>query len=200
MDFSSVQNLGSSLPLVYLTAFIALLAGSAVIVGKQVIKNRVLENDLGKLEKRVLADDCTAQEYYALASIYLDKRLFVQAVKLLQKALKNKSAAADGESIAGGASRAIEANEFAPVHNALGYAYECQEQFDLAIRNYKEAIKQDPNYVTAMNNLGHAYEQKKLMSQALESYEQALALDPKNETADRRITSLRRRLVTTTNS
>jgi tetratricopeptide (TPR) repeat protein len=192
MDFSSVQNLGSSLPLIYLTAFIALLAGSAVIVGKQVLKNRVLENDLGKLEKRVLADDCTAQEYYALASIYLDKRLFVQAVKLLQKALKNKSTAAEGES--------IEANEFAPVHNALGYAYECQEQFDLAIRNYKEAIKQDPTYVTAMNNLGHAYEQKKLMSQALESYEQALALDPKNETADRRITSLRRRLVTTSNS
>jgi tetratricopeptide (TPR) repeat protein len=185
MDFSSIQNLGSSLPLIYLTAFIILLAGSAVIVGQQVLKNRVLENDLGKLEKRVLADDCTSQEYYALASIYLDKSLFVQAIKLLQKALKDKS---------------IEANEFAPVHNALGYAYECQEQFDLAIRNYKEAIKQDPGYVTAMNNLGHAYEQKKLMSQALESYEQALALDPKNETADRRITSLRRRLVTTTNS
>ncbi len=194
MDFSSVQNLGSSLPLIYLTAFIALLAGSAVIVGKQVLKNRILENDLGKLEKRVLADDCTAQEYYALASIYLDKKLFVQAIKLLQKALKNKST--EGELSAA----AIAANEFAPVHNALGYAYECQEQFDLAIRNYKEAIKQDPTYVTAMNNLGHAYEQKKLMSQALESYEQALALDPKNETADRRITSLRRRLVTTTNS
>jgi tetratricopeptide (TPR) repeat protein len=185
MDFSSIQNLGSSIPLIYLSAFIILLAGSAVIVGRQVLKNRVLENDLGKLEKRVLADDCTSQEYYALASIYLDKSLFVQAVKLLQKALKDKS---------------IAANEFAPVHNALGYAYECQEQFDLAIRNYKEAIKQDPGYVTAMNNLGHAYEQKKLMSQALESYEQALALDPKNETADRRITSLRRRLVTTTNN
>ena len=199
MNFSSIQDLGSSLPLIYLTAFIALLAGSAVIVGKQVLKNRVLENDLGKLEKRVLADDCTAQEYYALASIYLDKRLFVQAVKLLQKALKNKSTAAENESITEGASKAIDSNDFAPVHNALGYAYECQEQFDLAIRNYKEAIKQDPAYVTAMNNLGHAYEQKKLMSQALESYEQALALEPKNETANQRVTSLRRRLVTTNN-
>jgi tetratricopeptide (TPR) repeat protein len=198
MDFSSVQNLGSSLPLIYLTAFVALLTGSAVIVGRQVLKNRVLENDLGKLEKRALADDCTAQEYYALASIYLDKRLFVQAIKLLQKALKNKSTAAEAESIASGASKAIEANEFAPVHNALGYAYECQEQYDLAIRNYKEAIKQDPSYVTAMNNLGHAYEQKKLMSQALESYEQALALEPNNETANLRVISLRRRLVTTT--
>ena len=74
----------------------------------------------------------------------------------------------------------------------------CRDEDDVAIRNYKEAIKQDPNYVTAMNNLGHAYEQKKLMSQALESYEQVLALEPENETASRRVVSLRRRLVTTT--
>jgi tetratricopeptide (TPR) repeat protein len=181
MDFSSVQDLGSSLPLVYLVAFISLLAGSAVVVVRQVLKSRTLESDLSKLEKRVIADDCTSQEYYALASIYLDKKLFVQAVKLLQKALKDKTLAA---------------NDFAPVHNALGYAYECQEQYDLAIRNYKEAIKQDPVYVTAMNNLGHAYEQKKLMPQALDMYEQAVALEPDNEIANRRLVSLRRRLVT----
>jgi tetratricopeptide (TPR) repeat protein len=184
MDFSSVQDLGSSLPLIYLVAFILLLAGSAVIVGRQVLKSRTLENDLAKLEKRVVAEDCTAQDYYALASIYLDKKLFVQAVKLLQKALKNK------------AESDLDINDYAPVHNALGYAYECQEQYDLAIRNYKEAVKQDPNYVTALNNLGHAYEQKKLMSQALETYEQAVAIEPQNETANRRLTSLRRRLVT----
>jgi tetratricopeptide (TPR) repeat protein len=183
MDFSSVQDLGSSLPLIYLVAFIGLLAGAAVVVLRQVLKSRTLENDLSKLEKRVIAEDCTSQEYYALASIYLDKKLFVQAVKLLQKALKNKT-------------DELEPDDFAPVHNALGYAYECQEQYDLAIRNYKEAIKQDPVYVTAMNNLGHAYEQKKLMSQALETYEQAVAIEPKNEIANRRLTSLRRRLVT----
>jgi tetratricopeptide (TPR) repeat protein len=183
MDFSSVQDLGSSLPLVYLVAFISLLAGAAVVVLRQVLKSRTLENDLSKLEKRVIAEDCTSQEYYALASIYLDKKLFVQAVKLLQKALKNKT-------------DELEPDDFAPVHNALGYAYECQEQYDLAIRNYKEAIKQDPGYVTAMNNLGHAYEQKKLMSQALATYEQAVAIEPKNEIANRRLTSLRRRLVT----
>jgi tetratricopeptide (TPR) repeat protein len=180
MDFSSWPNLGTSLPIAYLIAFVALLSVSAVIVLRQVLKNRLIENELGKLEKRVKEADCTSVEYYALASIYLDKKLFVQAVALLQKALKDKS---------------IPANGFAPVHNALGYAYECQEQYDLAIRNYKEAISQDPSYVTAMNNLGHAYEQKKLNSQALEMYEQTLALDPKNETADRRVVSLRRRLV-----
>jgi tetratricopeptide (TPR) repeat protein len=177
MDFS---NLGNSLPLVYLLAFVVLLSGSAIVVLRQVLKSRTLENDLAQLEKRVKEPDCTSPEYYALASIYLDKKLYVQAVALLQKALKDKS---------------IPANGFAPVHNALGYAYECQEQYDLAIRNYKEAIGQDPSYVTAMNNLGHAYEQKKLAAQALEAYEQVLTLEPKNETAQRRATTLRRRLV-----
>lgn len=170
----------ANLPLIYLVAFVALLAGSAVVVLRQVLKNRAIENDLAKLEKRVKEPTCTGPEYYALASIYLDKRLFVQAVILLQKALKDKS---------------TEADNFAPVYNALGYAYECQEQYDLAIRNYKEAISQEPGYVTAINNLGHAYEQKKLTTQALEMYEKVLEIDPKNETASRRATSLRRRMV-----
>jgi tetratricopeptide (TPR) repeat protein len=65
----------------------------------------------------------------------------------------------------------------------------------MAIRQYKEAIKLEPEYVMAMNNLGHAYEQKKLMSQALGIYEQALELEPENETAKRRSLSLRRQLI-----
>jgi tetratricopeptide (TPR) repeat protein len=181
MDFPNLSDMVSSLPLVYLAAFVALLAVAGVVVTREVLKNRAIESDLAKLEKKVKSADCLAEDYYALASIYLDKKLFVQAVILLNKALKCKD---------------TNSNDFAPVHNALGYAYECQEQYDVAIRNYKEAIKQDPNYVTAMNNLGHAYEQKKLTSQALEIYEQALQIEPKNETANRRVESLRRRLVT----
>ncbi len=180
MDFPNLQDIVSSLPLIYLVAFVAILAVAGVVVVRQVLKNRSIESDLGKLEKKVKSPDCTAEDYYALASIYLDKKLFVQAVILLNKALKSKTTNSD---------------DFAPVHNALGYAYECQEQYDVAIRNYKEAIKQDPNYVTAMNNLGHAYEQKKLTTQALEVYDQALAIEPKNETATRRAESLRRRLI-----
>jgi tetratricopeptide (TPR) repeat protein len=67
----------------------------------------------------------------------------------------------------------------------------------MAIRQYKEAIKFKPDYVTALNNLGHAYERKKLTSPALEMYEEALKYEPNNDTAKRRSESLRRRLVTT---
>jgi tetratricopeptide (TPR) repeat protein len=89
----------------------------------------------------------------------------------------------------------IDPAEFAPIYNALGYSYFAQEQYDLAIKQYKKAIDLEPEYVMALNNLGHAYEQKKLTTQALEIYERALQLDDGNTTAKRRTESLRRRVV-----
>jgi tetratricopeptide (TPR) repeat protein len=88
-----------------------------------------------------------------------------------------------------------EAENAVLVHNALGYAYFAQDQFDLAIREYNEALKISPGYVTALNNLAHSYERKQLMPQALETYEKSLAAEPANETAKRRVESLRKRLV-----
>jgi tetratricopeptide (TPR) repeat protein len=175
MDFSN-QNL----LIVYLSAFLLLLAVAAFSILRQIIKTQRIENSLKKLEKKLKNESGTVLEYYELGSIYLDKKLYVQAVVMLQKALKADSA---------------ESPEVAPIHNALGYAYFGQEQYDLAIRKYKEAIKLEPEYVMAMNNLGHAYEQKKMTAQALDMYEQALKLEPNNETAQRRSDSLRRRLV-----
>ncbi|MGL4377140.1 MAG: tetratricopeptide repeat protein, partial [Microcoleaceae cyanobacterium] len=80
----------------------------------------------------------------------------------------------------------------------LGFAHFSQEQYDMAIRQYKEAIKFKPDYVTALNNLGHAYERKKLTSSALEIYEESLKYEPNNDTAKRRSESLRKRVVSTT--
>ncbi|MFM6159384.1 MAG: tetratricopeptide repeat protein, partial [Sphaerospermopsis kisseleviana] len=120
----------------------------------------------------------TAQEYYELASIYSEKKVFTQAIPLFQKAIK--AAEEEGE------------EDIAPVYNGLGYVYFSQEQYDLAIRQYKEALKLKPDYVTALNNLGHAYEKKKLMAQALEMYEAALKFSPNNAIAKRRAESLRR--------
>jgi tetratricopeptide (TPR) repeat protein len=175
MDFSN-QNLLTT----YLSAFLLLLSVAAFFIVKQILKTSKIEKALSKLEKKLRNERGTVQEYYELGSIYLDKKLFTQSVAMLQKAMK-----AEG----------IDPAEMAPVYNALGYAYFGQEQYDLAIRQYKEAIKLEPEYVMAMNNLGHAYEQKKLVTQALDTYERALELEPKNETAKRRSDSLRRRLV-----
>jgi len=171
----------NSLPIIYLLVLLVLLSAAGWAVVRQVLKTRKVETALSQLEKKLKKERGTVQEYYELGSIYSDKKMFAQAITLFQKALKGVD---------------VESENLAPVHNALGFAYFAQQQYDIAIREYKEAIKQNPDYVTALNNLGHVYERKKLTAQALEVYEQALKYQPNNEIAKRRATSLRKRLVT----
>lgn len=171
----------NTLPIIYLSVLLVLLGGAGWLVVRQVLRTRKVETTLSRLEKKLKKERGTVQEYYELGSIYSDKKMFAQAIVLLQKSLKGVDA---------------EEENLAPVHNALGFAYFAQEQYDIAIREYKEAIKQDPGYVTALNNLGHVYERKKLTVQALQTYEEALKYEPDNAIAKRRAESLRKRLVT----
>lgn len=167
--------------LVYLALLLALLGIVGFFVIRQVLKTRRIESTLSRLQTKLTNQKGTALEYYELGSLLLDKKLFTQAGLYLQQALKALPEA--------------ETENAALIYNALGYAYFAQEQYDLAIRQYKEALKINPDYTTALNNLGHGYERKQLMPQALEAYEKALAVDPKNATAKRRAGSLRKRLV-----
>ncbi|MGQ4648896.1 tetratricopeptide repeat protein [Lyngbya aestuarii] len=169
------------LPIIYLSLLLVLLAGAGFAVVRQVFKTRKIESTLSRLEQKLKQERGTVQEYYELGSIYTDKKMFSQAVVLFQKALKGADA---------------EQENLAPVYNALGFAYFAQEQYDIAIRQYKEALKQDPSYVTALNNLGNVYERKKLAAQALEVYEEALKYNPTNSIAKRRAESLRKRIAT----
>ncbi|MEO0458500.1 MAG: tetratricopeptide repeat protein [Cyanobacteria bacterium P01_A01_bin.114] len=168
----------------YLAGLIALLGVSAFFVLRQVFKTRRIESTLSRLQKKLSNQKGTAKEYYELGSLLLDKKLFTQASLYLQQAVKNID---DNEE---------EKDNAAIVYNALGYAYFAQEQYDLAIKQYKEALKLAPGYVTALNNLGHSYEKKQFTKQALESYQKALAIDAKNSTAKRRAESLKKRVAT----
>ncbi len=170
----------NTFPLVYVLLLLGLLAIAAVFVARQVLQTRRVESALSRLQRKLSKEPGTAEEYYELGSILLDKRLFAQAIAQFQKALKEET---------------LEGQDLGAVYNALGFAYFAQEQFDLAIRNYKDALKLSPDYVTALNNLGHAYERKQLANQALEAYEQALKIEPNNQTAKRRADSLRKRFV-----
>lgn len=174
----------SLLPVVYLSTLLSVLAIAAFFLFRQILKTRRIESTFTRLQTKLNKEKGSAQEYYELGGILLDKKLYSQAIAQFQKALKAK----DLEG----------AENIALIYNALGYAYAAQEQYDLAIRQYKDALEQQPGYVTALNNLGFAYEKKQLTSQALESYEAALKCNPKNSTAKRRSESLRKRLVPST--
>lgn len=172
--------MNTALPIFYLSLLLGLLAVAAIVLLRQILKTQRVEGTLSKLQSKLTKEPGTPQEYYELGSIYLDKRVYAQAITLFQKALKSDD---------------LPEAESALVYNALGFAYFAQEQYDLAIRQYKEALKVDPNYVVALNNMGHAYEKKQLSAPALEAYEQVLQLEPDNATAKRRAESLRKRMV-----
>ena len=174
--------MNDSYPVVYISILLALLSFVAIFLFREIIKSRRTESRYSKLQNKLKKQKGTSQEYYELASIYLDKKLFVQAVELLQKSLK--------------AEDDIAAENKALIYNALGFAYYSQEQYDIAIRNYKEAIKLCPGYAVALNNLGSVYEKKQLVKQALESYQQTLKSEPKNKVALKRVESLEKRFVT----
>jgi tetratricopeptide (TPR) repeat protein len=167
----------STLAIAYLGALVVLLAGVSWLVIRQIMKARSLESVISDLQPKLQKEKGSSEDYYQLGSVYLRKKLFAQAITLFNKAVKE-----------GG-------DNMPEVYNALGFSYFSQEQYDLAIKNYKEAIALQDGYVTAINNLGHAYEKKKLLPQAIEMYEQVLKLEEKNETASRRLISLRKQVV-----
>ncbi|MEA5509072.1 tetratricopeptide repeat protein [Crocosphaera sp. UHCC 0190] len=173
--------MNETLPIIYLSGIVIFLGGLGIFLLFQIIKTRRIENRFYKLQKKLQKEKGTAKDYYELGSLYLDKKMYVQAVGLLQKGFKT-----------GGK---IEPENKALMCNALGFAYFSQEQLDVAIRHYKDAIKLYPDYVIALNNLANAYERKQMIPQAIETYEESLKYEPDNKTAKNRIESLRKRLV-----
>ena len=169
----------STLAIAYLGALVLLLGGVSWLVIRQIMKSRRLENVISELQPKLQKEKGSPEDYYQLGSVYLRKKLYAQAITLFNKAIKE-----GGENVP-------------EVHNALGFSYFSQEQYDLAIKNYKQAIALQDGYITALNNLGHAYEKKKLLPQAIETYEQVVKLDENNETAKRRLTSLRKQVIPT---
>ncbi|MBU6185650.1 MAG: tetratricopeptide repeat protein [Synechococcales bacterium] len=171
------------LPTIYLSLLVILLGGASWFIFRQIIRTRAVEKTLSSLRTKLNTGKGDAQDYYELGSIYLDKKIYSQAIVQFQQALKAKDL--------------VVGENTALIYNALGFAYACQEQYDLAMRQYKEAIKQKPDYVKALNNLGFAYERKQMVIQALGAYETALNYQPDNPTAQKRADSLRKRLVST---
>jgi tetratricopeptide (TPR) repeat protein len=176
----------TNLAAIYLLILLVLLGGAAFAIFRQVFKTRRIEGTLARLQKKLSKESGTAEECYELGGIYLDKKLYAQAISNFQKALKTAEQEEQNP------------ENLALIYNGLGYAYFAQEQYDLAIRNYKEALKLYPGYVTALNNIGHAYERKNLIAQALQAYEEVLESQPKNSTAKRRAGLLRKQVAPST--
>jgi Tfp pilus assembly protein PilF len=70
---------------------------------------------------------------------------------------------------------------FAEAYNNLGYVYFKQNNYSLAISNFKKAIEQKPGYIGAYNNLGQAYIKVGMRDKAREQYDIVQELSSKNK-------------------
>lgn len=75
-------------------------------------------------------------------------------------------------------------------HNDLGVAYENEGKYELAIREYKAALKKNKELVVPLVNIGNVFLKQKNYSEAEKYYEMALRRDPYNLDAANNLASL----------
>ena len=66
------------------------------------------------------------------------------------------------------------------VAKSKGDAFLMKKDYDKAIDNYKEAVKQDENNAEPYNNIGYALYKKGEIEEALENFKKAAEIDPEN--------------------
>jgi tetratricopeptide (TPR) repeat protein len=75
-------------------------------------------------------------------------------------------------------------------HNDLGVAYESEVKYELAIREYKAALKKNNELIVPLVNIGNVYLKQQNYSEAEKYYEMALRMDPHNLDAANNLASL----------
>jgi len=165
----------------YLGALLALLAGGAYLVVRQVLLRRELEEAAKVLGGRARDGTATPGELYELGCVMLRKKVFTAAVRHLEAAVAGWPGGGDPEEAAG-------------VHNALGFAFLGLEKAGAAEAQFRTATQLAPGYAVAWNNLGDVLEKGKRPAEALRCYEAALAAQPGSSTAAERVAFLRTRL------
>src|SRR3984885_2122000 len=64
-------------------------------------------------------------------------------------------------------------------YNNRGNAYTDKGEYELAIQDYDESIKLNPNYAKPFNNRGVAYQKKGDYDRAIKDFDAAINIDPK---------------------
>jgi len=108
-------------------------------------------------------DPTSAEARYLLGSIYLKKQMPKEARENFEQALRLRPSYPDTWSNA---------------WNNLGMLAAEQGESEAAIRDFQEAIRQNPSNVIAIDNLGNVYRQQNRWAEAQATLERALKIDP----------------------
>ena len=77
----------------------------------------------------------------------------------------------------------IRAKPHASLYNSRGSVWDSKGEHDIAIADYNEAIRLEPNEAVVFHNRGSAWSAKKDYEKAIADYNEAIRLDPKFATA-----------------
>ncbi len=120
--------------------------------------------------KRALeADPQSAEAYYLTGMIYLQKQMRREAQQNFESALKYRPSYPD---------------TWPNAWNNLGMLAAQAGHDEAAMRNLNEAIRLNPNYVTALDNLGSVYRRQGRWPEAQKALESALKADPDDADAN----------------
>jgi tetratricopeptide (TPR) repeat protein len=75
-------------------------------------------------------------------------------------------------------------------HNDLGVAYENEGKYELAIREYKAALKKNNELIVPLVNIGNVFLKQGNYTEAEKYYKKALSMDPHNLEAVNNLASL----------
>jgi len=75
--------------------------------------------------------------------------------------------------------RIVESSDDVTVRLALGNAYAMGHRYAEAVREFRQVLRDYPEYKSAWNNLGSAYRALGRKSRALDAYQRAVKVDPR---------------------
>lgn len=137
----------------------------------------VEEQSKGNLEKaESIYNDVIAKDKnfylakYNLAKIYIDKKKYEKSLFLLEELIKNLNNASD---------KPENKNALLLVQNTIGTVYYFQDNFDKAIKKFKEILKFDSGFYKTYYNIALVYEKKKDLKNAIKNLEKTVNLEPK---------------------